>query len=291
MLTSYLAITGRILLLAFERIIVRWLGDISGDRYKNTAATILFFGIGALFLAPFFIRSVPNSYSFIPYCYLASTVYSMGFVLYVLSLATGETSLVTPINSLNLFFLLVLAVIFLGESLGLVKIAGIVFMFSGISILKNISHPLQSIKYIFYDTPCRMMFASAFLISIGRVIDKSFTATVSPVVYSFFIYVFITMNLLIYLMLRKKIAAVKEVFVEKPLISISSGFVNAYSYLLLLYAMQRIELSIAEPLTQSSLLITLAFSAVFFKEGVREKLPGALLVVIGSYLLISNLGS
>lgn len=48
----------------------------------------------------------------IPY-YISSLVYSIGSVAYVTSLATGEVSLVTPINSLNSLFLLLLLVIFL----------------------------------------------------------------------------------------------------------------------------------------------------------------------------------
>ncbi len=53
------------------------------------------------------------------------------------SLATGEVSLVTPINSLNSLFLLLLSVIFLGEGLSLAKVAGIIIMIGGVFILKK----------------------------------------------------------------------------------------------------------------------------------------------------------
>ncbi len=63
-----------------------------------------------------------SDWSFLIPCYISSLVYSIGSVAYVTSLATGEVSLVTPINSLNSLFLLLLSVIFLGEGLSLAKL-------------------------------------------------------------------------------------------------------------------------------------------------------------------------
>lgn len=289
MIMAYLALAGRIILLAFERIVVRYLGDIEGDKYKNAAATAVFFGIGALFLFPFLLVATHQGYSFLTSNYAASVIYSIGFVFYVLSLATGETSLVTPINSFNVFFLLILSIVFLGESFGIYKLVGILCMFTGVSVLKDMTNPFASVKHIFLDRPCQMMFASAFFIAIGRVIDKSFTSSVDPIIYAFFIYFFIAFNLVVFLAVKGKLVMVKELFEEKPWISIISGFINAFSYLFLLYAMQKIELSIAEPLTQSSTLVTMMLSAIFFKEAIKEKLPGVVLILIGSYMLISQM--
>lgn len=289
MFTAYAAMVGRVVLLAFERIVVRNLGDFSGDKYKNTAATIVFFGLGALFLAPFLFMATHKGLGFLPMNYTASVIYSVGFVLYVLSLATGETSLVTPINSFNTFFLLLLSVVFLGEGFGILKLVGIIGMFVGISLLKYMSNPFESLKYIFSDRPCQMMFASAFLIAIGRVVDKSFVSSVDPVVYSFFIYSFIAINLMAFLSVKGRLNLVWELIAQKPVISVTSGAINAFSYLFLLYAMQKVELSIIEPLSQSSTLLTLVLSAVFFKETIKEKLPGVALILFGSYLLITQI--
>ena len=115
MILSYFALLIRVVLLAFERVVVRLLGDEEGDIYKNIASSFLFFFIGGVCLLPFSIMHRVSDWSFLIPCYISSLVYSIGSVAYVTSLATGEVSLVTPINSLNSLFLLLLSVIFLGE--------------------------------------------------------------------------------------------------------------------------------------------------------------------------------
>ncbi|MGD9552091.1 MAG: EamA family transporter, partial [Candidatus Caldatribacteriota bacterium] len=79
-----------------------------------------------------------------------------------------------------------------------------------------------------------------------------------------------------------------KVFWEKPKLAIISGFTNAFSYLFLLYALLQIDLSIAEPLTNISLILTLFFSALLFQENIREKIPGTIIILIGGWLLYLN---
>lgn len=81
---------------------------------------------------------------------------------------------------------------------------------------------------------------------------------------------------------------VLDVLREKPKLSIMSGFTNGFSYLFLLYAIQKIDLSIAEPLTNLSLILTLLFSAFFFKENILEKMPGSVLILTGGWFLYLN---
>jgi uncharacterized membrane protein len=52
--------------------------------------------------------------------------------------------------------------------------------------------------------------------------------------------------------------------------------------------MQQIDLSLAEPLTNLSLVLTLLFSLLFFKENIMEKLPGSILILLGGWFLYLN---
>jgi uncharacterized membrane protein len=79
-----------------------------------------------------------------------------------------------------------------------------------------------------------------------------------------------------------------KVFNNKPALSITSGLINGFSYLFLLYAIQRIDLSLAEPLTNLSLVFTLLFSVLIFKENIIEKLPGCILILLGGWFLYLN---
>ncbi len=64
-------------------------------------------------------------------------VYAGAFVLYVAALSTGEASFVSPFYNFNVFFLLALASIFLGESLTAAKVGGIALLVAGSWVLAH----------------------------------------------------------------------------------------------------------------------------------------------------------
>ncbi|MFN1845363.1 EamA family transporter [Clostridioides difficile] len=127
-----------------------------------------------------------SDWSFLIPCYISSLVYSIGSVAYVTSLATGEVSLVTPINSLNSLFLLLLSVIFLGEGLSLAKVAGIIIMIGGVFLLKIAL--FKNVSVIFNNLPCRLMFLYIFLQSVGRVLDKAFCTSISYIIFNYTVF-------------------------------------------------------------------------------------------------------
>ncbi|WP_069649939.1 DMT family transporter [Caloranaerobacter ferrireducens] len=289
MLLSYIALLGRVLLLSLERIVVRLLGNNQKNIYSNVSATFLFFFIGALSLLPFSLFININDFDFLIPCYISSILYTIGAVAYVTSLSVGEVSLVTPINSLNSLFLMILSFVFLNEQITIEKFIGIVIIVTGLSILKKEGNPLKSLKYIINNKACRLMFLYVFLQSMGRILDKYFYVTVHPVTYATILYFFISINLLIFLLITKKTKYISDVFNAKRGISIISGCINGFSYLFLLVALKNIELSIAEPITQVSMILTLIFTYIFFKENIKEKIPGSILILIGGWILLTNM--
>ena len=287
-LVSYLALTARIIFIAFEKIVVRMLGDRQGNIDYNLSATFLFFIFGAIILLPLAVFIPINNLIFLLPCYGSSMLYTIYSYSFVTSLATGETSLVTPIYSLNGLILLIFSFLFLTEPFTLTKIIGVILMIVGVSLLKNIRNPLYSIGYIITDIPSRMMFLAVTSQCLGRIIDKYYLPNVHPITYSTILYFFIALNLLVILLIKRKANTILKVFHEKPIVSITSGLINGFSYLFLLYAMQQIDLSLAEPLTNLSLVLTLLFSFLFFKENVIEKLPGSILILLGGWFLYLN---
>jgi uncharacterized membrane protein len=123
---------------------------------------------------------------------------------------------------------------------------------------------------------------------LGRIIDKYYLPNAHPITYSTILYFFIAFNLLVILLIRGKTKFILKVFNKKPGLSITSGLINGFSYLFLLYAMQQIDLSLAEPLTNLSLVLTLLFSLLFFKENIIEKIPGSILILLGGWFLYLN---
>lgn len=286
MIISYIALGLRIILMSVERIVVRLLGNDEGDLYRNTAASFLFFVIGALFLLPFNIFVQVDNLSFLLPCYISSVIYAVAFVAYVNALSVGEVSLVTPIHSLNALFLMILSFIFLGEAITFAKVCGVMVMILGLSLLKRTGSPIKSMVFIFKDVSCRWMFLFVLLQSLGRVVDKYFYVSASPVLYSTVLYFFIALNVWIFLFVKKKQSYICDIFMEKKAISIISGAINGFAYLFLLMALNHIELSVAEPVTQISMIITMILSHIFFKEKIKEKIPGSILILMGGWLLL-----
>lgn len=264
------------------------LGDRQGDIDFNLAATFLFFIFGALILAPLAFFIPIKNYLFLLPCYGSSLLYTIYSYSFVTSLATGETSLVTPIYSLNGLILVIFSFLFLSESLTLTKIIGVLLMIIGLSFLKDIRNPFYSVKYIIADIPSRMMFLAITSQCLGRIIDKYYLPNVHPITYATILYFLIAFNLIMILFIRKKVKMIVTVFYKKPKLSIISGLINGFSYLFLLYAMLQIDLSIAEPLTNLSLILTLFFTAIFFRENILEKLPGSILILLGGWFLYLN---
>lgn len=288
LIVSYVALLARIFLVGIEKIIVRLLGNREGKADVNLAATFLFFIIGAIVLTPISLFVPFTGIKFLIPCYISSLFYTIYAYAFVVSLATGETSLVTPIYSLNGLVLVLFSFFFLSEPFTLTKVIGVLLMMLGASLLADIRNPFYSLKYLFSDIPTRMMFLAIVSQSSGRVIDKYYLPDIEPVIYSTILYFFISFNLLVVLILRGNIGVVKKVFSEKPMLSIASGFTNGFSYLFLLYAIAKLDLSVAEPLTNLSVILTLLLSAVFFRENILSKLPGTMIILVGGWLLYLN---
>ncbi len=279
---TILAMLGRIILLGLERIVVKKVGENN----NSIAVTVLFFGIGVIILSPFMIGKTISSLDFLPYVLISSIIYSFTFVLYVKALSTGEVSLVTPIASFNILFLFVISAIFLKEEISIMKFAGIVLIFYGSSYLKPGSNLIQSLKAIIKEKPCQYMLLSTMLLAVGRTIDKYASAKISSLVYTFVLYAFITLILLIYLFFQKKSSKIVSVFKAKPLLATTSGAINAFSYMFLLIALKKIEVSIAVPLTMLSSLIAVVLGKYIFKENIRHRLIAVILIIAGSWILL-----
>lgn len=279
---AYFALFCRIILLGAERLIVKGLGS-DGD---NVDGVFVFFGLGALFLLPFAIGENPGDYSFVFFALSSGLIYSLANIFYFKSLNMGEVSLVTPIGNLNIFFLFILSVIFLRERFTLYKVLGIILIFYGTSTLKKEGNFLKSMQAILKDKSCLYMLIYSFLVASGRIIDKSAGSRVSPMLYSFSVYAFVALIMFIYLAFNRRINDILLLIKKKPLYSVASGFTNAFTYLFLLIAIETIEVSVAEPLSMLSTIVSVALGALILKENVQSRLMGIILTMAGGWLIL-----
>ena len=80
-----------------------------------------------------------------------------------------------------------------------------------------------------------------------------------------------------------KLNEVKLLFLQKPKITLSSGFVNGFSYVFLLFALKSIQVSIAEPIAMLSMPLSILIAKKEFNE--NQNWFGVVLMLLGSWLL------
>ena len=282
MVLAYLALVGRILLTGYEKIIFKQVGENSGSE----ESVFLIFITGTVFLLPFaLVVHWPESYSFLWIAAAASLVYTVQTVFYVKSLSHGEASLVAPLYYFSAFFLLVLTTVFLGESIGLLKLAGISLLVYGSSFLNRKQHILHSLKALATDRACQFMLLSSALVAVGRTVDGFMMRSVHPLVYCISLCIFTDIFLFVHLLATGRMGSAKAMFRTKLRVGATAGAVDVYSYLLLMYAITRIEVSIAEPASMLGMIVTVLLAHFILREKIRERLVGVVIMVGGAWLL------
>ena len=279
---AYLALLGRILLLGYERIVVKRLGHQAG----SAGVAFLFFAIATLFLLPFALWvGVPDDGGFLTYVGLASLVYAVAFLLYVRSLSTGEASLVSPLYNFNVFFLLVLAAVTLGEPITLLKIVGVVLLVLGASFLNRQGSVWRSWVGLVRDPACRLMIICSLLMAVGRTIDGGVVQDVEPITYAFCLYAGISLCLGLTLALTRGMGEALALLRKEPRAATTAGAINAYSYLLLLIAFTHIDVSVAEPASMLGMVVTVVLARFAFGERIRDRLVAVGVMIVGAWLL------
>jgi transporter family protein len=264
-----------------ERIFVKKLGENS----DSACATIVFMGFGGILLFPLLFFTEFHYYPLLWLTFITGIVYTAAFFLYVKALSIGEVSLVSPLYNFNIFFLLIFSAIILHESITVFKVLGITLLIYGVSFLNRQKNFFLSIKAVYYDKACRLMITCSLMIAVARVMDGYIVRKVPPILYALTGSATMLFYLLAYALWRNKISGAIRLVREKPLVSLASGFVNAYSYILMLLAFTVIQVSVAEPVSMISMIITVILAKYVFGEQIRSRLVGAVIMLVGAWLL------
>ena len=278
---GYSSLAGRIALLGIERIVVKKLGENT----DSAAATLVFMGFGGVMLIPLLFFTEFRYHPILWLTLLSGLVYSAGFFLYVKSLSIGEASLVSPLYNFNILFLLVFSAVILNETITIYKIAGVLLMIYGMSFLNRQRSLLLSLKAVFYDRACRLMIVCSLLVAVGRAIDGYIVHRVPPILYALAGSAAMMTYLTLYAVWARKIPSVIELIKKRPVLSVFSGTVNAYSYILLLFAFTVIPVSVAEPVSMLSMIVTVILAKYIFQERIRNRIIGAVIMLAGAWLL------
>ncbi|MDQ3023368.1 MAG: EamA family transporter [bacterium] len=294
-LLGLLALLGRIIGLGLERPWVKVLGQ---GRSSITATTITF-GVELLILLPFVIwayasgsllEDVPR---WIGYAAVSGVLYAIGFHSYVYGLSRGEVSYLTPLYATAFVWLYALDVIFGEAVLGWRPIAGILAVTLGIVFLNTTTssgatsgfnlNPLLMLRH----PGAWGMLTYAFCLATGRIIDSHGIEHAPVVAYAFAANTPAVMFGILWLAIKGRLPDLTGLLRERGKVAVLSGVVGIGAYLLLLVAMaQGIQPSVAEPVSQLSVFISIWLGGKWFGEPVSARWLPAVLVVVGAALLV-----
>jgi transporter family protein len=277
----------RIGLVGAERVLLKRLGARGGA----LAATFVFFAVGAAAMTPLALAAGPTRPGYLLLALPSAAVYTVAFLCYVSALREGEVSAVGPLGSANAIFVVLLAALVHGEPLTPAKAAGTALIVAGAAALQAAPRLTAGLRKLAADRPARRMLAYAMLLALTRMLDKAGAARAPAVVYAWTVFTAIAGLLAMELVRRGRLREVGECLAAAPAVALGAGLCNGGSFLLLVVALGRLPVSLAEPLTALSLLVSAALARAWLGEPVRARWLPTLAVVAGSWLLVGPGGA
>lgn len=280
-------LTLRIILLGAERI---FLSKNKLGKYDSVLIASLFFLVASLMLIPGLLLvplSVYNMHTLLPirFSLFSSLFYSVGFYSYVKALSMEDASLIAPLYNSSLLWLFLLSSIYLPGSVTLTRVTGGLIMFIGFFFLYSGSLKEKLVKIKSSNASILMIVGSMFL-AIGRVIDASVIAQTNEFLYAISINFFVGIYLFFITLFahREKINSLKNLSSDKKNL-LFAGICNGWSYLFLLIAILYLQVTVAEPASLLSVLVTAYLAKKYLGENIKERIPGIVIILIGSLLL------
>lgn len=284
---AWLTMGLRVSFVGIERVLLRLLGD---DTHP-LATSVLFFGTGALLLLPLARPWTWSDWSYLRWALPNGVLYALAYAFYVSALSTGEVSVIAPLGSTVSVFVIVFAFLVYAEPLGWGKCLGALFVTGGAVTLQPGRNLRQSLVSLLQPGPGRAMLIYALLTSVTRILDKGASASgVSPATYACTVFATVAGLQALWLLAQGLGREILQPLQRQPVIALCAGVCNAFSFLLLIEALHVFPVSIAEPLTAFSLLVSAGVAAVFLGERLAPRILPTLGIIAGTWLLAIGVG-
>lgn len=206
------------------------------------------------------------------------------WLCYFRALQKGNINKVVPIDKSSTVLTIVLATIFLGESITIYKVLGVVFISVGTLMMiekKDTENRNEERGWLFYAV-LSAIFASLTSI-LGKVgiegIESNLGTAIRTVVVILMSFIMVGVT--------GKGSEIKEVDKKELVFILLSGISTGASWLFYYRALQDGEASIVVPIDKLSILVSIAFSYIVFKEKLTKKaFLGLVIIVIGTLVLL-----
>lgn len=206
------------------------------------------------------------------------------WLCYFRALQKGNVNKVVPIDKSSTVLTIILATIFLGESITLYKTLGIIAIGLGTLMMiekKDTENKIEEKGWLFYAI-LSAVFASLTSI-LGKVgiegVESNLGTAIRTVVVIVMSFVMVSVT--------GKVKDIKRIDKKELAFILLSGLSTGASWLFYYRALQDGEASIVVPIDKLSILVTIAFSYFVFKEKLGKKaLIGLILIVVGTLVLL-----
>jgi uncharacterized membrane protein len=242
-------------------------------------------------LMPVFLLILPEIYlplEIVPYLLvsgLAETVYFLGLGK---AYESGDLSIVYPVARSSPVFVTIAAAVFLGETISLTGLLGIMVIFVGVYILhlKGMTREdlVAPLRYLMSGSS-RYAIIAALGTTVYSITDKLGVSTVDPMLYSFWLGFSVTGMVTIVTVKRKGFKAIRDEF-SSPLKVSFAGLLMRGGYMLVLYAMSIAPVSYILALRQISVVLGALMGVIFLGESYgRVRIMGSLVIFVGVFIL------
>ena len=206
------------------------------------------------------------------------------WLCYFRALSKGDINKVVPIDKSSTVLTIILAVVFLGERVTVYKTLGVVFMAIGTLLMiekKDTEKKSEGEGWLIYAL------LSAFFASLTTILGKigiegvesnlgTAIRTAVVIVMSFIMVAF-----------TGKTGEIKKIDKKELGFILLSGISTGASWLCYYKALQDGEAGIVVPIDKLSILVTIAFSYIVFKERLSKKaMLGLVMIVFGTLVLL-----
>lgn len=206
------------------------------------------------------------------------------WLCYFRVLQKGNINKVVPIDKSSTVLTIILATIFLGESITLYKTLGVIAIGLGTLMMiekKDTENKTEEKGWLFYAI-LSAVFASLTSI-LGKVgiegVESNLGTAIRTVVVIVMSFVMVSVT--------GKVKDIKRTDKKELAFILLSGLSTGASWLFYYRALQDGEASIVVPIDKLSILVTIAFSYFVFKEKLGKKaLIGLVLIVMGTLVLL-----
>ena len=207
------------------------------------------------------------------------------WLCYFKALQIGDVNKVTPIDKSSTILTMLMAFILLGEELTLIKCIAMILIGVGTYLMitkkENVVVEKKNNAWLLYAL------GSAFFASLTSILGKIGIENVDSTLGTAIRTIVVLIMAWIVVFVTKKQNTIKHINKNSWIFLILSGLATSGSWLCYYKALQTGPASVVVPIDKLSILVTIAFSYIVFKEKLNKKSAlGLLLIVIGTLSLL-----